>query len=142
MSREGRAASGVVHSRVFTLPKEGHSAAEFEDACAWDARRGVFAVADGAGDSAYAGLWARLLVEQFVRTLPAAGDAAAWDTWIRPAQEAWAATDTAGMRLGDELVRIGYRGPAAPGTIRPRAYVELHIEQGPVLEEAALRLAS
>lgn len=53
-------------------------------------------------------------------------------------QEAYAATDTSGVRLGDELVRIGYRGPAAPGTIRPRAFVELHIEQGPVLEEAGL----
>jgi N-carbamoyl-L-amino-acid hydrolase len=55
-------------------------------------------------------------------------------------QEAWAATDTAGVRLGDELVRIGYRGPAAPGEIRPRAYVELHIEQGPVLEEAGVTI--
>ncbi len=55
-------------------------------------------------------------------------------------QEGWAATDTAGVRLGDELVRIGYRGPAAPGTIRPRAYVELHIEQGPVLEEAGVTI--
>jgi N-carbamoyl-L-amino-acid hydrolase len=55
-------------------------------------------------------------------------------------QEAYAATDTAGVRLGDELVRIGYRGPAAPGTIKPRAYVELHIEQGPVLEEAGVTI--
>jgi N-carbamoyl-L-amino-acid hydrolase len=57
-------------------------------------------------------------------------------------QEAWAATDTAGVRLGDELVRIGYRGPAPPGAIRPRAYVELHIEQGPVLEEAGVTIGA
>jgi N-carbamoyl-L-amino-acid hydrolase len=39
-----------------------------------------------------------------------------------------------GARLGDELARIGYAGampcPAAP----PHSFVELHIEQGPVLE--------
>ncbi|MCP5270983.1 MAG: M20 family metallo-hydrolase [Burkholderiaceae bacterium] len=39
-----------------------------------------------------------------------------------------------GARLGDELARIGYAGDLAPGTIRPRAFVELHIEQGPVLD--------
>ena len=39
-----------------------------------------------------------------------------------------------GKRLGDELVRIGYAGAApCPGPC-PHAFVELHIEQGPVLE--------
>ena len=39
-----------------------------------------------------------------------------------------------GKRLGDELERIGYRGAApCPGPV-PKAFVELHIEQGPVLE--------
>ncbi|MGH9124656.1 MAG: M20/M25/M40 family metallo-hydrolase, partial [Acidimicrobiales bacterium] len=38
-----------------------------------------------------------------------------------------------GARLGDELARIGYLGPhPCPGRA-PHAYVELHIEQGPVL---------
>lgn len=36
--------------------------------------------------------------------------------------------------LGDELQRIGYAGLEAPGFLIPKAYVELHIEQGPVLE--------
>ena len=57
-------------------------------------------------------------------------------------QEAWAATDGEGKRVGDELERIGYRGPMAPGTIRPHAYVELHIEQGPVLEEAGVTIGA
>jgi N-carbamoyl-L-amino-acid hydrolase len=40
-----------------------------------------------------------------------------------------------GARLGDELGRIGYAGPApCPTASPPHAYVELHIEQGPVLE--------
>ena len=39
-----------------------------------------------------------------------------------------------GARLGDELQRIGYAGTAVPGALRPHAFVELHIEQGPVLD--------
>jgi len=43
--------------------------------------------------------------------------------------------DSSGAVLGEELERIGYSGPApSPGPI-PHAYVELHIEQGPVLED-------
>src|SRR5262249_51767805 len=39
-----------------------------------------------------------------------------------------------GARLGDDLAHIGYAGPVpCPGLV-PHAYVELHIEQGPVLE--------
>tara|TARA_B110000438_G_scaffold301349_1_gene356009 strand:- start:1714 stop:3027 length:1314 start_codon:yes stop_codon:yes gene_type:complete len=39
-----------------------------------------------------------------------------------------------GAIVGEELARIGYRGLApCPGPI-PRAFVELHVEQGPVLE--------
>ncbi|KAB2904209.1 MAG: Zn-dependent hydrolase [Burkholderiaceae bacterium] len=41
---------------------------------------------------------------------------------------------TDGTRLGDELVRIGYAGDLEPGAIVPYEYLELHIEQGPVLE--------
>jgi N-carbamoyl-L-amino-acid hydrolase len=39
-----------------------------------------------------------------------------------------------GARLGDELQRIGYAGDAPIGLHRPAAFVELHIEQGPVLD--------
>src|SRR6266542_3881787 len=42
------------------------------------------------------------------------------------------------VRLGDALERIGYLGPE-PCVPRPiRAYLELHIEQGPMLEEEGL----
>ena len=41
-----------------------------------------------------------------------------------------------GAVLGDELQRIGWAGPAAVPGVVPHAFVELHIEQGPVLEEA------
>jgi len=39
-----------------------------------------------------------------------------------------------GTRLGDELARIGYAGDMEPGVLVPREYIELHIEQGPLLE--------
>lgn len=45
-----------------------------------------------------------------------------------------------GARLGDELARIGYAGSAPMGLHRPAAFVELHIEQGPVLHAEGGRL--
>ncbi len=39
-----------------------------------------------------------------------------------------------GAALGDELAHIGYDGPAPVGRPAVHAYVELHVEQGPVLE--------
>ncbi len=51
-----------------------------------------------------------------------------------PVEEAYDLVGIDGARLGDELARIGYLGSLpCPGLV-PHAYVELHIEQGPVLE--------
>jgi len=47
-----------------------------------------------------------------------------------------------GKRLGDELARIGYAGAAPLGVHRPRAYVELHIEQGPVLDAEGITIGA
>src|SRR5881396_3580320 len=53
-------------------------------------------------------------------------------------EDAYNARDKDGIRLVDELERIGYLG-SEPCVPRPfRAYLELHIEQGPLLEEAGL----
>jgi beta-ureidopropionase / N-carbamoyl-L-amino-acid hydrolase len=53
-------------------------------------------------------------------------------------EDAYNARDKDGIRLVDELERIGYLG-AEPCVARPfRAYLELHIEQGPFLEEDGL----
>jgi N-carbamoyl-L-amino-acid hydrolase len=51
-----------------------------------------------------------------------------------PVQAALDTVGTDGTRLGDELQRIGYAGDLEPGAIMPREYLELHIEQGPILE--------
>ncbi len=46
-----------------------------------------------------------------------------------------------GARLGDELERIGYAGPLpCPAATAPHAYFELHIEQGPVLEDEGVTI--
>ena len=47
-----------------------------------------------------------------------------------------------GTVLGDELARIGYAGELAPGAIVPSAFLELHIEQGPVLEAEGFRIGA
>jgi beta-ureidopropionase / N-carbamoyl-L-amino-acid hydrolase len=47
---------------------------------------------------------------------------------------AYARTDRDGKTFGDELARIGYRGPERAGARKFSAMFELHIEQGPVLE--------
>ena len=48
---------------------------------------------------------------------------------------AYAATDTEGKTVKDELARIGYLGTQEPGDHPIGAYFETHIEQGPVLED-------
>ncbi len=50
---------------VFRIPKAGSSRAEYEDAVAWSTRRRRFAVADGASASAFARIWAELLVRAY-----------------------------------------------------------------------------
>ena len=51
-----------------------------------------------------------------------------------PLQQALDTLGTDGTRLGDELARIGYAGTLEPGAIVPHEYLELHIEQGPILD--------
>lgn len=50
---------------VFRIPKAGATRSEYEDAVAWSTRQRRFAVADGASASAFARLWAELLVRAY-----------------------------------------------------------------------------
>ena len=43
--------------------------------------------------------------------------------------------DAKGKRFGDELERIGWKGDEKVGARKMHAFFELHIEQGPILEE-------
>lgn len=47
---------------------------------------------------------------------------------------AYARTDAKGLRFGDELERIGWKGDEEVGARKMHAFFELHIEQGPILE--------
>ncbi len=50
-------------------------------------------------------------------------------------EHAYAAKDTEGKSVKDELTHIGYVGDQEPGDHPIGAYFEAHIEQGPVLED-------
>ncbi|MFT6302006.1 MAG: N-carbamoyl-L-amino-acid hydrolase [Granulosicoccus sp.] len=47
---------------------------------------------------------------------------------------AYAREDADGVKLGDELERVGYLGDEEVGARKMHAFFELHIEQGPILE--------
>jgi hypothetical protein len=73
--------------RAFWLPRRGHDPAEYEDAFAAGEAAGRFAVADGATEGCFTGLWARLLVEDFVN---GNGDGpGTWPALLPALQEHW-----------------------------------------------------
>ncbi len=47
-------------------------------------------------------------------------------------------TDAGGATVRDELARIGFDGPAPEARPAPHAYIECHIEQGPILASAGV----
>jgi len=58
-------------------------------------------------------------------------------------EEALDAIDSDGVRLGDELSAIGYAGSIpCPAAAFPHAFVELHIEQGPLLEDEQVTIGA
>ncbi len=52
-----------------------------------------------------------------------------------PLEQALGIVGIDGSILGEELARIGYAGQLKPGHIKAKAFIELHIEQGPILEK-------
>ncbi|RFB79633.1 Zn-dependent hydrolase [Methylovirgula sp. 4M-Z18] len=57
-------------------------------------------------------------------------------------EDALARVGIDGTVLGDELRRIGYAGARDAPFATPHAYVELHVEQGPVLEHKNLAIGA
>ncbi len=47
-----------------------------------------------------------------------------------------------GRRVGDALTEIGYAGPETVGSFRADSYLELHVEQGPVLEQEGITIGA
>jgi len=59
-----------------------------------------------------------------------------------PLEDALEIVGIDGAVVGDELERIGWAGDAAVPGPAPHAYVELHIEQGPLLEEQGVTIGA
>jgi beta-ureidopropionase / N-carbamoyl-L-amino-acid hydrolase len=59
-----------------------------------------------------------------------------------PLEEALATEGIDGERVGECLERIGARGDAPVGNPEVHAFVELHIEQGPILEESGIAIGA
>ena len=59
-----------------------------------------------------------------------------------PLDEALAIKAIDGARLGDELERIGYNGKTPLGAHMPHAFIELHIEQGPILDIEGIKIGA
>lgn len=57
-----------------------------------------------------------------------------------PVEEALDTIGIDGSRVGDELERIGFLGNAPCPGPSPAAFVELHIEQGPILENSSITI--
>ncbi|NJO38535.1 MAG: Zn-dependent hydrolase [Rhizobiales bacterium] len=51
---------------------------------------------------------------------------------------AYGRRDAAGATFGDELERIGFKGDEPVGARKMQAFFELHIEQGPILEDEGI----
>lgn len=76
--------------QVFWLPKLGNTEDEYEDASAFSASAGRFAISDGATESSFADRWARSLVQHFTEDPPPSPDAGpALAQWLVPLQQAW-----------------------------------------------------
>lgn len=58
------------------------------------------------------------------------------------AEEAYDVVGIDGATVGEELARIGYRGATPVPGPAPHAFVELHVEQGPVLEAEGVRFGA
>ena len=56
--------------------------------------------------------------------------------------EALATVGTDGTVLGEELKRTGYEGTVQPGFLQPEAFVELHIEQGPIMDVENVKIGA
>lgn len=59
-----------------------------------------------------------------------------------PLDAALATVGTDGTVLGEELARIGYGGTVEPGFLKPRCFLELHIEQGPILDVEGISIGA
>jgi Protein phosphatase 2C len=74
--------------QAFRQAKHGNAADDYEDAGIGDGVRGRFAVADGASEASFAGIWAKMLVDGFIHH-----PETPWRDldWVVPLRQKWAA---------------------------------------------------
>ena len=77
----------AIGSRAFCLPRRGNNLDEYEDAIALENASGRYALADGASEGCFTGLWARLLVKDFVSH--AEVNISRWLSSLFAVQERW-----------------------------------------------------
>ena len=70
-------------------PKESESITDCQDYFEINEARGCFAIADGASQSFYPAIWAKLLVQHFCENPEIS--ASNWETWLEPIQAQWLA---------------------------------------------------
>lgn len=63
-------------------------------------------------------------------------------TGVLSLQEAVSAATPEGLTITDELERTGIAGDVEPGSLTPRAFLEMHVEQGPVLENEGIQIGA
>ena len=59
-----------------------------------------------------------------------------------PLDEMLAVVGIDSKTVGSELDRIGYAGDVEPGTLHPACFLEIHVEQGPVLEQESIEIGA
>lgn len=76
---------------VFWLQKDGNEPEEYEDAFSVELEHGCFALADGASDSAFSQLWARIVTERFVESQPNKSESiySFISSWLSGCQDSW-----------------------------------------------------
>ncbi len=104
----------AIRCRAFRLPRQGYALEECQDASAGDAERGRFAIADGAAESPYSALWARLLVEEFVRQSERRPQ---WANWLPSLQQRWA--DQVSRPVDPRLWNADSVDPGVPWYLEP-----------------------
>lgn len=100
------------------LHKGGTKPRHCEDAFAYDEKRGLAAIADGASDAFESGAWARLLVTTYIHNPPpddpaalgiwAIGPARTWDASLRWENMAWYA-DQKAREVGGLATLLGFQ---------------------------------
>jgi hypothetical protein len=77
-----------LHVQAFYLPKAGNQPEEYEDAWACDEEAKRLAIADGASDAFESRLWAKALVQAFIRE-PPTSDSESMLRWLESPIQVW-----------------------------------------------------